>query len=213
MFYAAWRPLRTSWAVSPSAQPRTGIPDTRPRLATLAADVPPAGRPPHATSPRPASPAAGPLPRGASPAPFPPLPAMPRSPHRTRVLAVRLTRGELATLRARAYVAGVPASTYVRERALAPRRRARAGRLRPADVDRLVPLGTDLNGFARAANTARRIVGRAGARRAPGPDRFGRPRPGRRARGVAPSPPLAVPGPRDRGSGDGAAFPAPFPRP
>ena len=84
---------------------------------------------------------------------------MPRSPHRTRVLAVRLTRGELATLRARAYVAGLPASTYVRERALAPRRRVRAGRLRPADIERLVPLGTDLNGFARAANTARRIVG------------------------------------------------------
>ncbi len=63
---------------------------------------------------------------------------MSRSHLRTRVLAVRLTRGELATLRARADVAGVPTSTYVRERALAPRVRVHASRLRPAEVDRLL---------------------------------------------------------------------------
>lgn len=79
--------------------------------------------------------------------------------HRTQVHTIRLTPGERARLRARAYLAGVAPGRYLRERPLAHRVRDRRSRLAPADVDRLAQLGTDLNGFARAANTARRLVG------------------------------------------------------
>jgi len=78
---------------------------------------------------------------------------------RTQVHTIRLTPGERARLRARAYLAGVSPGRYLRERPLAQRMRSRRSRLRPADVDRLAQLGTDLNRFARAANTARYLVG------------------------------------------------------
>ena len=79
--------------------------------------------------------------------------------HLTRVYAVRLTPGELAVLRGRARVGGSPLSTYLRHQALAHRIRSRGSRLKASQVDELVRLGKRLNEFARAANTARRIVG------------------------------------------------------
>ena len=83
----------------------------------------------------------------------------PSRPKRTHVHAVRLTRGELAIVYARARRAGLPVSTYLRQRALAPRVRSRGSRLRQADVDQLARLGGDLNRFAHAANSVRRLVG------------------------------------------------------
>jgi hypothetical protein len=80
-------------------------------------------------------------------------------PHLTCVYAVRLTPGELAVLRGRARVAGLPLSTYLRHQALVHRIRSRGSRLKAGQVDELVRLGKRLNEFARAANTARRIVG------------------------------------------------------
>ena len=80
-------------------------------------------------------------------------------PLRTRYHSVRLTPGENARLQAKAYVAGVALSTYLRRTALAHRIRGRSNRLEQEDVDRLNRLGRRLNDFARAANTARRIVG------------------------------------------------------
>lgn len=79
-------------------------------------------------------------------------------PHLTCVSAVRLTPGELAVLRGRARVAGLPLSTYLRHQALAHRIRSHGNRLTAGQVDELAELGNRLNGFARAANTARSIV-------------------------------------------------------
>ena len=79
--------------------------------------------------------------------------------HRTSAPTIRLTPGELAILQGRARSAGVPPSTYLRDRALAHRIRSRGSRFSRADVDRLAELGTELNRLAHAANTTRRIVG------------------------------------------------------
>lgn len=78
---------------------------------------------------------------------------------RTRFRSVRLTPGELAILRGKARTAGLPLSTYLRQRALEHRVRAPGNRLDYEDVDQLAELGRRLNEFARAANTARRMVG------------------------------------------------------
>ena len=122
-------------------------------------DAPQAGRPTTPSSSIPPSSPAGSLPQSASKAlELSPSP-MPRSNHRTHVYVLRLTPGEHATLSARAHTAGAPLSTYLRERALGHRLRSWGNRLGPADLDHLVDLGTQLNAFARAANTARRIIG------------------------------------------------------
>ena len=86
------------------------------------------------------------------------MPATPPTPLRIRVHAVRVTRGELALLRGRASTAGVPVSTYLRQRALAHRVRVRPGRLEASQLRHLVRLGTELNALAHAANTSHRIV-------------------------------------------------------
>lgn len=78
--------------------------------------------------------------------------------NRTRFHSVRLTPGELALLRGRARPAGVPLATYFRQCALAHRIRSRGNCFSRPDIDELVRLGRQLNTFARAANTARRIV-------------------------------------------------------
>ena len=78
---------------------------------------------------------------------------------RTRYHSVRLTPGEHARLQAKAHVAGVPVSTYLRRKALAHRVRSRGNHLKQEDLDRLNRLGRRLNRFAHAANSSRQIVG------------------------------------------------------
>ncbi|MFW6012220.1 MAG: plasmid mobilization protein [bacterium] len=83
---------------------------------------------------------------------------MPTPKPRRQFFNLRLTAGELATLRARARAADLALSSYLRHRVLTHRVRRRANRLAQADLDHLVALGQGLNRLTHAGNTAHRIV-------------------------------------------------------
>jgi hypothetical protein len=77
---------------------------------------------------------------------------------RTYFRSFRLTRGELASLRAKAHAAGLPVSTYLRKVALGKKVPRRRGQLNRDAVYQLSKIGNNLNQLARAANTAGQVV-------------------------------------------------------
>ena len=84
---------------------------------------------------------------------------MPTSrPPRPHVQCFRLSRGELATLRARAHAAGLTLSELFRRGALGQTIRARPGQLERDAIYQLSKIGTNLNQLARVANTTGQLV-------------------------------------------------------
>ncbi len=72
--------------------------------------------------------------------------------------SVRLTRGELSSLRARAHAAGLTVSEFLRRVAFGQAIRARRNHLDRDAIYHLSKIGTDLNQLTRVANTTGQLV-------------------------------------------------------
>jgi len=75
---------------------------------------------------------------------------------RTHFRSVRFTRGELASLRAKAHAAGLPVATFIRRLILGKKMPVRRGRFDEDGLYQLCRIGNNLNQIARALNTARK---------------------------------------------------------